>query len=169
MYLTVHAAVGTLIASQTNSPLVAFVGGFVSHFILDFIPHGDEEVYDWYHGHMGRLALILLLDLSAFILYLSLVRPDLLGRPIPFVYWVGIGGAVLPDFIAGLTMLAEAQKRRSSEFITVLALPQLAAAINKLHFSFHQYLTHHWKIRIGVIPGIIWQIIILCVIGIWLK
>lgn len=43
MYITVHATVGTVVGQQTGDPLLAFVAGFISHLLLDFIPHGDTE------------------------------------------------------------------------------------------------------------------------------
>jgi hypothetical protein len=42
MYLSVHAAAGLALARVIPNPLVAFIAGLLSHFVLDFIPHGDE-------------------------------------------------------------------------------------------------------------------------------
>ena len=44
MYLTVHATAGLLIGQQLNNPLIGFFTGVLSHYILDFIPHGDEFI-----------------------------------------------------------------------------------------------------------------------------
>ena len=42
MYLIGHAAVGaTLATAVTINPLAALGIGFVSHYLVDFIPHGD--------------------------------------------------------------------------------------------------------------------------------
>ncbi len=42
MTLTTHAITGAALASLTpNQPLVGFAVGFVSHFVLDAIPHWD--------------------------------------------------------------------------------------------------------------------------------
>ena len=42
MVLTAHAITGTALASLTpNEPLVGFTVGFLSHFILDAVPHWD--------------------------------------------------------------------------------------------------------------------------------
>lgn len=42
MTLTTHAITGAAVASLTpNQPLLGFTAGFVSHFILDAIPHWD--------------------------------------------------------------------------------------------------------------------------------
>jgi len=44
MYLTVHATAGLLIGQQLSNPLIGFFTGVLSHYILDFIPHGDEFI-----------------------------------------------------------------------------------------------------------------------------
>lgn len=43
MFLTAHASAALWISTQTNDPLLAFVMGFLSHFVLDAVPHGDES------------------------------------------------------------------------------------------------------------------------------
>ena len=43
MYLTVHAAAGGAVALQTGNPILGFGVGFISHLLLDVIPHGDSE------------------------------------------------------------------------------------------------------------------------------
>jgi len=45
MVLSTHAFVGAAVANLfPNHPLIAFAGGFVSHFILDAIPHWHYSV-----------------------------------------------------------------------------------------------------------------------------
>lgn len=44
MFLTVHATAGLVIAQVSPNPLVTFVLALASHFVLDFIPHGDEHI-----------------------------------------------------------------------------------------------------------------------------
>ena len=41
MFITVHAAAATALSRYATIPLLAFVLGLLSHFILDMIPHGD--------------------------------------------------------------------------------------------------------------------------------
>jgi hypothetical protein len=43
MTLTTHAVVGAAVASLVpNHPVIGFVGGFASHFVIDSIPHWAE-------------------------------------------------------------------------------------------------------------------------------
>jgi hypothetical protein len=45
MILATHAIIGAAIGStMPQAPLLAFTGGFVSHFILDALPHWDYEL-----------------------------------------------------------------------------------------------------------------------------
>ncbi|MFA6338776.1 MAG: hypothetical protein WCW87_01835 [Candidatus Paceibacterota bacterium] len=44
MVLSTHMVVGALLAQQVSNPFVAFFVGFLSHFVLDAIPHWDYEV-----------------------------------------------------------------------------------------------------------------------------
>lgn len=44
MFLTPHTSVAIWISTKITDPILAFVLGIVSHFILDMIPHGDESI-----------------------------------------------------------------------------------------------------------------------------
>lgn len=44
MILSTHAIVGASIASLTHDPVAGFAVGFVSHFVLDAIPHWDYKL-----------------------------------------------------------------------------------------------------------------------------
>jgi hypothetical protein len=46
MFLTTHATVGLIIGKYIPQPLLAFGLGFLSHLILDAIPHGTIECGD---------------------------------------------------------------------------------------------------------------------------
>jgi len=45
MTLTAHTAVGIFIGKYASNPFLAFLFGFLSHFILDAIPHIDEGIF----------------------------------------------------------------------------------------------------------------------------
>ncbi len=46
MILTPHILAGAAIGSQINNPFLAATFAFVSHFVLDFIPHPEEYNID---------------------------------------------------------------------------------------------------------------------------
>lgn len=102
MYLTVHAAVGAAIGQHLANPWLAFIIGFISHLILDIIPHGDEGIKRWklFKTEMQRTIAAATIDFFV----LSIVA----------VYWLnhspvsefpgmiyGMAGAVLPDTLWG--------------------------------------------------------------------
>ena len=72
MYITVHAAAGAAVGTLTGNPLLAFIGGFVSHLILDMIPHGDETIKKWklFKTIRARVTAAALLDFAGVILAL---------------------------------------------------------------------------------------------------
>lgn len=45
MFVSVHAAAGGTIGLFAQNPISAFFWGFLSHFLLDLIPHGDEKIF----------------------------------------------------------------------------------------------------------------------------
>jgi hypothetical protein len=44
MFMTPHTSVALWLSTRISNPLLAFVFSFLAHFILDIIPHGDEEL-----------------------------------------------------------------------------------------------------------------------------
>lgn len=103
MFLTTHAAAGILISNYVEDPVAVFSLSFLSHFVLDFIPHGDEELYhdeDWQkHQRYRWAALINFLDVAVLIGLLLWVigQPD---QPRMGLMLTGVIGSVLPDFLS---------------------------------------------------------------------
>jgi hypothetical protein len=42
--MTPHTSVAIFISTRVSHPLLAFLLGLIFHFLLDIIPHGDEEI-----------------------------------------------------------------------------------------------------------------------------
>ncbi len=105
MFLTTHAAAGIFLSQQFDNPSLVFATSFASHFILDFIPHGDEHLY---HDHEWKILKkfkrpiiinsIDLLGLVAIIIWAMYQPGDTTGR----LMMVGIVGSILPDFLSYL-------------------------------------------------------------------
>lgn len=104
MYLLVHASVGAVVGERIHLPVLALGAGFLSHFLLDIIPHGDEasgrELFK--AGRRHWVVLLACLDLLAAFsvvttLWLAGLLPNALGA------MSGALGAVLPDVLAGLS------------------------------------------------------------------
>jgi len=120
MYLTVHASAGILIGSQTGNPLLAFIVGVLSHYLLDSIPHDSIEGHDWHEkGDMvKKFALEASIDFCVLLgMIVFLQEKDLLILSSPIVW--GIIGAVIIDFIWGGIELFKLKGKVFSWFIDI--------------------------------------------------
>lgn len=105
MFLTTHAAAGILISHYTKDPYAVFGWSFLSHFVLDFIPHGDENIY---HDHEWKILkkfkrpvlinLVDLLGLTGLIIWAISNSGDTTSK----LMMIGIIGSILPDFLTYL-------------------------------------------------------------------
>ncbi len=109
MYLTVHGATAMLIAKSFPHPLVAFFLGLLSHFLLDFIPHGDEYLIKKHFTRaqiikrMFGAAVLDALILLGFLAIFMWVGP-IVKLPVLFAALVG---SLLPDALQGLYFATE--------------------------------------------------------------
>lgn len=148
MFIVGHAAAGALIGEQLagSSPLFAFGMGFVSHFLLDLIPHGDRHhVVDYFHGqkkNIGKFYNELMIDALMTVIMVSvLMMSKSLDRD--SVAW-GIIGGVLPDLLVGLH-----EKFKSTKL----------KAFTKFHFMVHNALIHN--IEVSHLQGTIVQLAVI--------
>lgn len=99
MYLTTHAAAGVVISQHIDNPLPVLLYAFLSHFVLDFIPHGDDNVEDWARAKKSRVALVAGLDVGLLtVMIITLYSSDRLGLNRDLAS-AGIIGAILPDVL----------------------------------------------------------------------
>lgn len=137
MFLTVHAASGIFIGSQVSIPWLAFLIGYISHWLLDFIPHGDEKLIDrtkyteqelkwklFYGATLDTIGIIAL-----FYILTSTETVTLTSS----ILW-GMLGAVAPDYLWGLHKVTH---------IKVLK------PIHKIHNWFHLKLTNNLPFKFG--------------------
>lgn len=102
MFLTTHAAAGLFLSQQFDNPYLVFGTSFLSHFLLDFIPHGDENLYGNYtlpgHRQYRRAVFVNLVDVTALVglTLWSIGQQDL---PNTSLMMIGILGSILPDFL----------------------------------------------------------------------
>ncbi|MEK7619643.1 MAG: hypothetical protein AAB413_00170 [Patescibacteria group bacterium] len=126
MTLTTHATLGAVIGHATGSPLLAFIFGFISHFLIDMIPHGDTGIADNYKIHKRRRkqALAYVMVDAVFAIFFVLLLANTRDIESMRAYSWGIAGGVLPDLLVGIY---EVTKTR------------LLRWFNTLHFLFHDY------------------------------
>ncbi len=146
MLLSVHATVGAIIGEHVDTPLLAFILAFISHFILDIIPHGDEALIKAYRNNFKRKAMkyLIIFDLLSTVILLSML---FLFHKITFsqtVIW-GIIGGVLPDFMVAIHEITKKHFTRTHKF----------------HYWIHDGINNklHWSMPFKL--GIIFQLIII--------
>jgi hypothetical protein len=94
MVITPHMLVGAAIGTQAPNGWSVFILGLVSHYLLDFLPHWDYlyRVDIKNPSHRKKIALDFLLG-AGLILILTWSYPD------KWLIIIGIGAALLPDFL----------------------------------------------------------------------
>jgi len=100
MIIAVHTAIGVIIAQKTKTALIAFIVGVILHFVLDFIPHGDRKILQWFSRKINRDLILSLNVLDAFITIVYLLYIFTYGsiQSTGILFWA-IMGSILPDFI----------------------------------------------------------------------
>ncbi|MFC1787956.1 hypothetical protein ACFLZY_01945 [Patescibacteria group bacterium] len=127
MTLTTHATLGAVIGHATGNPILAFILAFISHFIIDMVPHGDTGISDnfrVYKKRRKRAVAYVMIDAVVAIFFVLLIvnTRDIIS--IRNFSW-GIVGGVLPDLLVGVYDLSKT--------------PMLKW-FHKLHFFFHDIL-----------------------------
>ena len=126
MTLTTHATLGAVIGHATGNPLFAFIFGFISHFIIDMIPHGDTGLADNYKIKKIRrkqaFAYVMVDAVVAILFILILANTKDIISVRNFTW--GIAGSVLPDLVVGLYEITKSKYLRW---------------FNTLHFFFHDF------------------------------
>lgn len=113
MFLLVHATVGALAGNTVGQPIlgpaapaIGFAGGFVSHFVIDMIPHGDEAIGRIFadHRHAKWLAALAIFDgMSALCVIAILAITGQYTNALAAV--AGAIGGMLPDIMVGVSEL----------------------------------------------------------------
>lgn len=107
MFLTTHALIGALIGIKLSGhAFLAFIFGFISHFIIDAIPHGDEKLFVLNKtrdrvGSKGKLYSIIGFD--CFLTILLLIFATYYRHPeTPVAIIFGVLGSTVPDLLWGM-------------------------------------------------------------------
>lgn len=121
MTLAVHASVGMLVGRLTGNPLLAFLGGFISHFLLDMIPHGDEYLLHNYHKkHRVKISVAyIVVDLAITAIMLGfLFTQGIVARSFAgFAGWMGAIGGLAPDFLVGIHELVPRKFKLLAKYV----------------------------------------------------
>lgn len=155
MFLTTHAVVGIFISQQTNNPLLAFILAFISHFILDIIPHGDEELGDLARLGKKRIYLWSLGDFFVLVIMIGFLYTTT-DLPRIAVTSAGVIGSILPDLISHFfpALHREYPKTLIIKFLLyldrTLKFGSLFDAPNKLHRLTHRIIKFKIPFKYGM-------------------
>jgi len=109
MYLSLHTTVAIATSNYLPNLWLAFIVNFILHFVLDLIPHGDDEdskkiIGDkTYNKTFITITLIDLLTSSAIIWYYAWTQNFNVST---ITSWSILGG-VLPDLVMGFAFFAK--------------------------------------------------------------
>jgi len=124
MLLTVHAATGVLIGQKVSIWWLAFIIGFISHFIMDMIPHGDQGIAERYRAktHTKQAIQFVLIDLVVCMVFSIFWLLKFSDNIYNFsAIYMGLAGALLPDLLVGIHEV----------------YPKLFKRFHKFHFRIH--------------------------------
>ena len=107
MFLTVHATIGAVIGQHLPQPWIAFVLGFLSHFFVDLIPHGDQGLASGKtHEERVRKLLIAVAIDGAVLACVGATVALHIPLDYPSSAIAGAFGAMLPDGLQGIAILS---------------------------------------------------------------
>lgn len=158
MFITVHAAAGALIGTQISNPIIAFIVGFISHLLLDIIPHGDRELGKKFFGLLNKrlseeekfksMAAYGIIDYLILVFFILYAFKNFYFAKDDGVVWCMIGG-ILPDLLVA---------------IYILTKTKLLEWFFKFHRWNHYLLIGRMKNDIPLKTGIAMQIIIFLIL-----
>ena len=120
MILSVHATFGAAVASLVPThPVMAFSLGFVSHLVLDAIPHKDydlisvetepgrrPQLIDTIYKKFRLIRDMMLVSFDALV-GICLAFIFFFDPAYPWIFFLGVAGAFLPDFLTFLYLFIE--------------------------------------------------------------
>ncbi|MFA5047947.1 MAG: hypothetical protein WC516_02820 [Patescibacteria group bacterium] len=158
MFITVHAAASVIVGEEITYPPLAFIISFLFHFVLDIIPHGDQQLAKKFlglnlskfkeKGYIKTLALYGSLDACFLAFFLIFLFKNFQFPNRDSVVWAIIGG-ILPDILVALHKLTNSR---------------LLSWFNKLHFKVHHLAIDRLGGDIPIKYGLVVEAVMLAII-----
>lgn len=127
MTLTTHTAIGAAIGATVGNPFLGFLFGFISHFLVDMIPHGDSKMSATWKSMKKKRGPVAYATFDAVIaIYLILTLSNLIVSQQILTFSLAIAGSLLPDILIGLHDLTRWK---------------FLKPFFKFHFFFHDFFT----------------------------
>lgn len=167
MFATVHTASAILIATKISSPWWIIFLSLLSHYLLDFIPHGDQILEDGLYetGNRRKKAIIRLTVVTIIDLIITLTLTLIFIKWLSGVFWGNIALAVFavlaPDFLMGFGKIIYILKLeyKKNIFIKFILLTY------DFHYKIHTFLTNKYQVfhKIKLWQGILLQLFIIII------
>jgi hypothetical protein len=138
MILLVHLLFGAAVGSTIKNVPLAIILAFLSHYLLDFIPHADYPLENTENKRWITLLPNILKIALDFCLGILLIL--IFSKNQPIIYICAFF-AILPD---GLTVLNDLTPNKALEFHRKLH-------IEKIHFLKNKKISNFWRITIQII------------------
>jgi hypothetical protein len=132
MTLTTHAAIGAAIGTVVGNPLLGFVLGGASHFLVDMIPHGDNNLADDFRIEKKKKLPVAYVTLDAMfssmlVVFLLALKGDDVSS---LAIGAGVVGSMLPDLLVALSDIFKKNKLLKSYY--------------RFHFFFHDFFSRRY-------------------------
>ena len=126
MTLTTHATLGAVIGKLSGNPILGFVLAFITHLLIDMIPHGDTGISDNFRIHKKNKKMAIAyvaIDAVVAICFVLLIMNTRGLSGNEAVTW-GIVGGVMPDMLVAVYEVTKSP---------------LLRWFYKVHFFFHDF------------------------------
>lgn len=148
MNLLVHTTAGVIVAQYTRNPFLGFLYGFISHVILDLIPHGDSMMYKKYKNKeisvkkaAAKTVLDAVVSIVLVVIFFNINLPSS-----DWVLSLAIVGAVIPDILIGFHELLDPRA------------PKWLKIVHKWHFKNHDLIAKKFDFTLK--HGLLFQTIV---------
>lgn len=163
MYVTTHVLASIVISQHTPDPWWAFFIALLSHYVLDFIPHGDRPVERWIKrgGNLRRSLVVFGID-GALLTAMIWSLYHQIGLPPTSTLTAAIVGGMLPD-VLWVSYDLYCRHIKKGSFANIIKRTRiLGTSFKRLgffldhHKRIHHYIdhvinTHHFPTYVGVL------------------
>lgn len=142
MNLTSHVVVGAAVGYLTQNPILGFIAGYVSHHVIDTVPHtdgGSLHVGVANYAKDKRVIAIVAVDL-ALVIFFTFFLIGRIGPDLPMI--LGAFGGALPDLIDNVPFWTPAVRKKLPFF-------------NKIHEFFHYTIEEPQYLWVGIVTQLI--------------
>lgn len=149
MTISTHTAIGAAIGFAVGNPILGFIIGFTSHFLIDTIPHGDSHISDNLRVHKKKKGAFTYGTIDGLVaIYIILLLTPISKETSELAFSAAVAGSILPDLLVGLHDLTKSK---------------ILKPINDLHFYFHDFFVKkHGDIKLPT--ALLGQLVLIAII-----